>query len=88
MPIFAVAKQFMEAIVFTKTQWSIISDGKYSMVDEACQLTNDAQDRKRALPGAQIGAPSGCQLPGGQYPKIYPQIQEAVSVNSFFWSSI
>jgi hypothetical protein len=27
-------------------------------------------------------------LPGGQYPKIYPQIQEAVSVNSFFWSSI
>jgi hypothetical protein len=29
---FKVAKRFMEAIVFTKTPWPIISDEKYSMV--------------------------------------------------------
>jgi len=36
---FKVAKWFMEAIVFTKTPWPIISDEKYSMVDKAWQLT-------------------------------------------------
>jgi hypothetical protein len=32
---FEVAKRFTEAIVFTMTPWPIISDEKYSMVDEA-----------------------------------------------------
>jgi hypothetical protein len=32
---FEVAKRFMETIVFTKIPWPIISDEKYSMVDEA-----------------------------------------------------
>jgi hypothetical protein len=43
-----VAKQFMEAIVFTKTPWPIICDEMYSMADEAWQLAIEAQDRQRA----------------------------------------
>ena len=55
---FEVAKRFMEAIVFTKTPWPIISDEKYSMVDEAWKLGIVAQHRQRALAGAPVGAPS------------------------------
>jgi hypothetical protein len=78
----------MEAIVFTKTPWPIISDEKYSMVDEAWKLAIEAQDRQRALAGAPVGAPSVCQLPGGPSLKIDPQTREAVSVYSVFCSSI
>jgi hypothetical protein len=55
---FEVAKRFKEAIIFEKTPWPIISDEVYSMVDEAWQLANEAQDRQQALPGASVGAPS------------------------------
>ena len=41
---FEIAKRFMEAIVFTKTPWPIVSDEKYSMVDEAWKLAIEAQD--------------------------------------------
>jgi hypothetical protein len=41
---FKVAKQFMEAITFTKTPLLTISDEKYSMVDKARQLAIEAQD--------------------------------------------
>jgi hypothetical protein len=85
---FEVAKRFMEAIVFTKTPWPIISDEKYSMVDEAWKLAIEAQDRQRALAGAPVGTPSVCQLPGGPSLKIDPQTREAVSVYSGFYSSI
>jgi hypothetical protein len=85
---FEVAKQFMEAIVFTKTPWPIISDVKYSMVDEAWKVPIEAQDPQRALAGALEGAPSVCQLPGGLSFTIDPQIREAVSVYSVFCSSI
>jgi hypothetical protein len=34
-PTLQVAKRFMEAIAFTTTPWPIISDEKYSMVEEA-----------------------------------------------------
>jgi len=54
----------MEAIVLTKTPWPIISDEKYSMVDEAWKLPIEAQDWQQALAGAPVGAPSVCQLPG------------------------
>jgi hypothetical protein len=37
-----VAKRFMEAIVFTKTPWPIISDEKYSMDDEDWKLAIEA----------------------------------------------
>jgi len=61
---FEVVNPFMEAIVLTKTPWPIISDEKYSMVDEAWKLPIEAQDCQRALAGAPVGAPSVCQLPG------------------------
>jgi len=57
---FEVAKRFMEAIVFTKTPWPIISNEKYSMVDDAWKLAIEAQDRQRALAGAPVGTPSVC----------------------------
>jgi len=85
---FEVAKWFMEAIVCTKTAWPIISDEKYSMVDEAWQLAIEAQDCQRALAGAPVGAPSVCKLPGGPSLKIDPQTWEAVCVNYVFCSSI
>jgi len=85
---FEVAKRFMEAIIFTKTPWPIISDEKYSMVDEAWKLAIEAQDRQRALAGTPVGTPSVCQLPGGPSLKIDPQTREAVSVYSGFYSSI
>jgi len=85
---FEVAKQFMQAIVFTKTPSPIISDEKYLMVDEAWQLPIDAQDHQRALAGAPVGAPSVCRLPSGPSLKIDPHTQEAVSVNSVFCSLI
>jgi len=67
---FEVAQRFMEAIVFTETPWPIISDEKYSMVDEAWKLAMEAQDHLRALAGAAVGTPSVCQLPGGLSLKI------------------
>ena len=85
---FEVAKRFMEAIVFTKTLWLIISDEKYSMVDEAWKLAIEAQDHQWALAGAPVGALSVCQLPCGSSLEIDLQTREAVSVNFVFCSSI
>ena len=73
-------ERFMKAIVFTKTPWRILSDDKYSMVEEACKLAIKAKDRQRALAGAPVGTPSVCQLPGGPSRKIDPQTREAVSL--------
>jgi hypothetical protein len=78
----------MEAIVFTKTPWPIMSDEKYSMVDEAWTLAIEAQDRQRTLAGASVGTPSVSQLPGGASLKIDPQSREAGNVYSVFCSSI
>jgi len=39
---FEVAKRFMEAILFTKTIWRILSDDKYWMVGEAWNLAIEA----------------------------------------------
>jgi len=55
---FDVAKQFMEANVFTMRPWPIISTENYSMVEEAWILAIKAQDRQRELAGAPVGAPS------------------------------
>jgi len=77
---FEVAKRFMKAIVFTKNPWPIILDHKYSMVQEAWILEIEAQDCQRALAGAPVGTPSGCQFPGGPSLKIDPQTREAVSL--------
>ena len=85
---FEVAKQFMDAIIYTKTPWPIISDEKYSMVDKAWNLAIEAQHRLRALAGASVGTPSVCQLASGPSLKIDPQTQEAVCVYYSFYSSI
>jgi len=69
----------MEAIVFTKNPWPIISYEKYSMVDEAWQLAIEPQDPQRALADAPVGAPSVCQLPGCSSLKIDLHTREAVS---------
>jgi len=76
---FEVAKRFTEAIVFTKTPWPILSEDKYSMVEEAWKLAIEAQDHQRALAGAPPGTPSVCQFPSGPSLKIDPQTREAVS---------
>jgi hypothetical protein len=78
----------MEAIVLTKTPWPIISDEKYSMVDDAWKLAIEAQDHQRAIAGAPVGTASVCQLPGGPSLIIDPQTREAVSVYSAFCFSI
>jgi len=78
----------MEAIVFTKTPWPIISDEKYSMVDEAWNLVIEAQDRQQAIAGAPVDTPSVCQLPGGPSLKINPQTRETVSVYAGSYPSI
>jgi hypothetical protein len=83
-----VAQQFMDAVVFTRTHWPIISDEKYSMVEEAWTHAIYAQDRQRAFASAPVGAPPVCQLASGPSHKINPQTQEAVSVYSVFCSSV
>jgi len=85
---FEVVKRFIEAIVFTKTPLPIISNEKYSIIDEAWQLAIEAHDRQWALAGAPVGATSVCQLPGDPSLKIDPQTQEAVSVYYVFCSLI
>ena len=77
---FEVGKRFMEAIVFTKTPWSILSDAKYSVAEEAWKLAIEAQDHQRAFPGAPVGTPSVHQMRGGPYLNIDPQTREAVSL--------
>ena len=77
---FEVAKRFMNAIVFMKTPWPILSDDKYWMVEEPWKLAIEAQDGQRALAGAPVGTPSVCQLPGGPSLKIDPPTREAVSL--------
>jgi hypothetical protein len=77
---FKVAKRFIKAVVFTKTSSQILSDDKYSMVEEACKLAIEDQDHQRPLAGAPGGTPSVCQLPGGPSLKIDLQTREAVSL--------
>jgi len=85
---FDIAKRFMEAIVFIKNSWPIISDEKYLMVDDGSQQAIETQDWQRALASAHVGIPSVYQLPGGSYRKIDPQTREAVSVYSVCCTSI
>jgi len=86
--MFELAKQFIEAIVFTKTPWPIISNEKYLMVDEAWQLAIEAHNRQQPLAGAPVGTLSICQLPSGPSLKIDQQTRVDVSVYSVFCFSI
>jgi len=66
----------MEAIVFAKTPWPILSDDKYWMVEEASELAIEAEDRQRALAGALAGTQSVCQLPCSRSLHIIAQTRE------------
>ena len=81
-------KRFVEAIIFTKTPWQIISDEKYSMVDNTLKLAIVVQDGQRALAGAPVGTPSVCKLPGGPSHHIDLQTKKAESVWAVFGFSI
>ena len=70
----------MEAIVFTKYAWPILSDDNYSMVGQAWKLAIATQVRQWASAGAYIGTSSVCQLPGGPSLKIDPQTHKAASL--------
>jgi hypothetical protein len=74
----------MASIVFTKIVWPIISDEKYLMVDDACQLAIETQDHQQAVAGAPVDVSSVCHLPGCLSLQISPQTREAESVNSVF----
>jgi hypothetical protein len=75
-----VAKMFTEPNVFTKIPWQMLSNDKYSMVEEALKLAIEAQHRLGALAGTPIDTPSVCQMPGGSSLKIDPQTREAVTL--------
>jgi hypothetical protein len=86
MATFKVRKWFMEEMILTMTPWGMISNEKYSMVDEGWPLAIEAQNDQQALAGASVGTPSVCQFPCGPSLKITPQSRETVSVFSVFCS--
>jgi len=88
MATFEVVKLLMKVIVFTRTPWSIISDDKYSIIDESWKLAIEAEHCQWALPGTSVGTSSVCQLPGGPSVIIDPQTRETVRVYSIFCSLI
>jgi hypothetical protein len=67
------AEQCIEAMVFAKPPWPMISDERYSMVDEAWQLHIAAQYPQWAIACSPAGMPSVPQLPGGPAVKINQQ---------------
>jgi hypothetical protein len=85
---FEIAKWFIEATIFTKTPWPIISDQKYWMVDKPRQLAIEAQDHQQASNSGPVGAPAVGQLPGSPSLKHDLQTRDAVCVYSVFCSSI
>jgi hypothetical protein len=62
---FEVVKGFMEATVFMKTCLPLLSNDKYSTVEEDWKLGIQAQDHQCALAGTPVGMQSFCQLPSG-----------------------
>jgi hypothetical protein len=48
----------MEGIVVTNTAWPMISDEKYFMVDETCNLAIEAPDCQLVLASAPVYTPS------------------------------
>jgi len=57
---FQVANRFMEASVFMQSPWPILSDDKYSMVEEAWRPTIHAEDSQQAIAGSPVGTPWVC----------------------------
>jgi len=70
----------MEAYIFTKTAWPILSDDRYLVVEEAWRLAIEAQNHQRALAGAPVSMPSVGELPSGPSLKIDAETREAVNL--------
>jgi hypothetical protein len=70
----------MEAIVFTKTRWPILSNGNYLTVEGAWKLAIEAQHHQWEFAGAPVGKPSVCQLPGSPFLKNDLQTRDAVTL--------
>jgi len=74
-----VAKRFMEPIVFRKNPSPILSDNKYSIIEQPWKLTIGTQDRQWTFARTPIGTPSVRWFPGSPSVKIDPPTPEAVS---------
>jgi len=89
--MFEVAKRLMEAIVFTKYPRPILSDDKYSTVEEAWKLAIHTRDCQQALAGGPACTPSVCQLLRGYLPPIinttFIRLNKAAYLNFPFSSS-
>jgi len=70
MPTAEVVIWFTEAFIIMRTFLSMLSNDKYSMVDEVWKLVIEVEDQKQALADAPEGTPSVYQLPGGPSRKI------------------
>jgi len=73
-----VAQHLMGAIVLMKSHWPILSDGQYSIADEALIIAIEVHDCQWALAGAPVGTSSVCPLPGGPSLKIDLKTQQAI----------
>jgi hypothetical protein len=83
MATIEIAKRLMETIIFTTYTWPILSDDKYSMVEQAWKLAIEAQDRQWASACAHIDISSMCQLPGGRSLPKDPQTRKGASLECF-----
>ena len=72
--------RFMKAIILRMSTKPILSDDKYSMVEEAWRLAIEAQNCQHAIAWAPVDSPSVCQLPSGPFPNIDPQTQTDVNL--------
>jgi len=84
MPTAEVVIWFTEAFIIMRTFLPMLSNGKYSMVDEVWKLAIEVEDQKQALADAPEGTPSVYQLPGGPSRKIDLQTWEAVCLRVCF----
>jgi len=69
----------MEAVIFRKTPWPVLSDVNYLLIEEAWTIAIHTQDCQWSLAISPVGAQSVCQLHGSQSLNIDLQKWEAVS---------
>jgi len=79
---FEVSRRIMQAIIFTKTPWSILSNEKYSIAEEAWKVAIEVKDCQWASASAPVGIPSVWQFPDGRCFNIDLQTLEQGSLES------
>ena len=65
--------------MFMKTPWPILSDDKYSFIEESWKLAIEAQDWLQAVEAASVCRLSLCPLRSGPSLKIDPQMRDTVT---------